>query len=64
MKARERLQRVLRDIEKLQSDPAISPTPFSHLDTAAHAVREAGRFALDSGELYGSMIAEEVTPTR
>lgn len=53
MTNRERLQRALRDLEKVAADEAISPTPYSHLLTAATEVRIAGAFVLDMRERDG-----------
>ena len=55
MTNRERLQRAVKDIEIVQSDAAISASPFCLLEDALRAVREAAGFVLDSDEIHASL---------
>lgn len=53
MTNRKRLQRALRDLERVAQDESISPTPYEHLLTAATEARKAGQFVLDVNERDG-----------
>lgn len=59
MTNRERLERVLRDLDRIARDEAISPTPYSHLRTALFEAQKATAFALDMAERDG--IGRKVT---
>jgi hypothetical protein len=55
---RQRLQRALRDLDRVARDDAISPTPYSHLHTAIHEAQKAAAFALDMQERDGLQAAK------
>jgi hypothetical protein len=53
MTNRARLQRVMRDLQRVAADEAISPTPYSLLREALFSTQEAAQFALDMRERDG-----------
>ena len=50
MTNRERILRAIRDIERVQTNIVIGPTPYVHLQHAVAGLLEAARFALDESE--------------
>lgn len=55
MTNRERLERVLRDLDLISQDEAISPTPYSHLRSALFLAQQAKEFVLDMRERDGRL---------
>lgn len=53
MTKRDRLARVMGDLDKIMQEPGISPTPYSHLRTALFECQKAGQFVLDVNEQDG-----------
>jgi hypothetical protein len=50
MTNRERLEEIIRTLDEIATDEAISPTPYGYLTQATFKLREASRFALDVRE--------------
>ncbi len=51
--SRERLYRIVREIQAIADDDVISPTPYDDLYRAISALNDAARFALDAAEQDG-----------
>lgn len=50
MTNRQRLLRAVNDLGRIKQDPAVSPTPYSHLADAQAAIILASQFVLDVDE--------------
>lgn len=60
MTNREKLEEIIRAIDAIADDDAISPTPYDYLMQATFKLREASRFALDMLERDGLRSASHV----